>query len=97
GTHTRLEIQHFFEVYKDLEPGKSVEGAHWAGREEAEQVVVEALERAKAAGLTTARWRMPSHDAQTQAEEVEAWSESHAEAAERARGELATKDNPLSD
>ena len=32
----RLEIQHFFEVYKDLEPGKSVEGAHWVGREEAE-------------------------------------------------------------
>src|ERR1700678_734894 len=28
----RLEIQHFFEVYKDLEPGKSVEGSHWAGR-----------------------------------------------------------------
>jgi len=25
----RLEIQHFFETYKDLEPGKSVEGAHW--------------------------------------------------------------------
>ena len=23
------EIRHFFEVYKDLEPGKSVEGAHW--------------------------------------------------------------------
>ncbi len=32
----RLEIQHFFEVYKDLEPGKSVEGATWAGRAEAE-------------------------------------------------------------
>ena len=32
----RLEIQHFFEVYKDLEPGKSVEGATWAGREAAE-------------------------------------------------------------
>ena len=32
----RLEIQHFFETYKDLEPGKSVEGAHWAGRQEAE-------------------------------------------------------------
>ena len=29
----RLEIQHFFEVYKDLEPGKSVEGADWAGRD----------------------------------------------------------------
>ena len=32
----RLEIQHFFETYKDLEPGKSVEGAHWTGRIEAE-------------------------------------------------------------
>jgi inorganic pyrophosphatase len=32
----RLEIQHFFETYKDLEPGKSVEGAHWTGREAAE-------------------------------------------------------------
>jgi inorganic pyrophosphatase len=32
----RLEIQHFFETYKDLEPGKSVEGAHWTGRVEAE-------------------------------------------------------------
>ena len=32
----RLEIQHFFETYKDLEPGKSVEGAHWTGRTEAE-------------------------------------------------------------
>ena len=29
----RLEIQHFFETYKDLEPGKSVEGAHWTGRD----------------------------------------------------------------
>ena len=55
----RLEIQHFFETYKDLEPGKSVEGAHWAGREEAERVVREAIERAKDAGMTTARWRMP--------------------------------------
>ena len=27
----RLEIQHFFEVYKELEPGKSVEGANWVG------------------------------------------------------------------
>ena len=35
----RLEIQHFFETYKDLEPGKSVEGAHWAGKAEAEAEV----------------------------------------------------------
>jgi inorganic pyrophosphatase len=32
----RLEIQHFFEVYKDLEPGKSVEGATWVDRAAAE-------------------------------------------------------------
>jgi inorganic pyrophosphatase len=31
----RLEIEHFFEVYKDLEPGKSVEGSHWEGRDSA--------------------------------------------------------------
>ena len=43
----RLEIQHFFETYKDLEPGKSVEGAEWVGRSEAEQEVKDSLERAK--------------------------------------------------
>ena len=41
----RLEIQHFFEVYKDLEPGKSVEGASWAGRVEAEAEIVNSRER----------------------------------------------------
>ncbi len=41
----RLEIQHFFEVYKDLEPGKSVEGANWVGREEAEAEVTASRER----------------------------------------------------
>ena len=43
----RLEIQHFFEVYKDLEPGKSVEGASWVGREAAEDEVRASYERAK--------------------------------------------------
>ena len=41
----RLEIQHFFEVYKDLEPGKSVEGAHWVGREEAEEEIRQSFRR----------------------------------------------------
>ncbi len=41
----RLEIQHFFEVYKDLEPGKSVEGANWVGREEAEAEVLASRKR----------------------------------------------------
>ena len=43
----RLEIQHFFETYKDLEPGKSVEGANWVGRAEAEQEILDSVERAK--------------------------------------------------
>ena len=46
----RLEIQHFFEVYKDLEPGKSVEGAEWVGRTEAEAEVVASFERFKKNG-----------------------------------------------
>ena len=41
----RLEIQHFFEVYKELEPGKSVEGASWATRAEAEQEVLDSYQR----------------------------------------------------
>jgi inorganic pyrophosphatase len=43
----RLEIQHFFEVYKDLEPGKSVEGAKWVGRADAEAEIVASFERLK--------------------------------------------------
>ena len=43
----RLEIQHFFEVYKDLEPGKSVEGATWAGRTDAEAEIQESRDRYK--------------------------------------------------
>ena len=46
----RLEIQHFFEVYKDLEPGKSVEGAEWVGHAEAEAEVNASFERAKTEG-----------------------------------------------
>lgn len=40
------EIQHFFESYKDLEPGKSVEeGSAWAGRAEAEAEIVASQKR----------------------------------------------------
>ncbi|GAB3744782.1 inorganic pyrophosphatase [Microlunatus parietis] len=42
-----LEVEHFFTVYKDLEPGKSVEGATWTGVEEAEKEVRASFERAK--------------------------------------------------
>ena len=43
----RLEIQHFFEVYKELEPGKSVEGASWVGHSEAEAEIEASYQRFK--------------------------------------------------
>jgi inorganic pyrophosphatase len=42
---SRHEIAHFFEVYKDLEPGKSSEVWGWHGRAEAEAALVEARDR----------------------------------------------------
>ena len=41
----RLEIQHFFEVYKDLEPGKAVEGATWANRADTEVEIEASVQR----------------------------------------------------
>jgi inorganic pyrophosphatase len=41
----KLEIEHFFQVYKDLEPAKSVEGSTWAGRAAAEEEIKRAYER----------------------------------------------------
>lgn len=40
-----LEIRHFFEVYKDLEPGKSVAGASWTGRGDAVAEITAARRR----------------------------------------------------
>ncbi len=42
----RAEIQHFFEIYKELEPGKSVEGATWVGRADAEREIKASWKRA---------------------------------------------------
>ncbi|AXI76352.1 inorganic diphosphatase [Peterkaempfera bronchialis] len=50
-TFDLMEIQHFFEVYKELEPGKSVEGSHWEGRAEAEAEIGNSRRRL----LTTAQ------------------------------------------
>ena len=44
------QIQHFFEHYKDLEPGKWVKVAGWGDAEEAKRLIVEAIERAKTSG-----------------------------------------------
>ncbi|GAA4682624.1 inorganic diphosphatase [Gordonia humi] len=38
-------IAHFFERYKDLEPGKSVTPGGWVGKDEASKVVQAAIER----------------------------------------------------
>jgi len=47
---TRRQIQHFFERYKDLEPGKWVKIVGWEGADVARRLVTEAIEREKAAG-----------------------------------------------
>jgi inorganic pyrophosphatase len=45
---TIKQIQHFFEHYKDLEPGKWVKIYGWKGSKEAGELILEAIERAKA-------------------------------------------------
>jgi inorganic pyrophosphatase len=49
----RLEIQHFFEVYKALEPGKGVADVHWIGRDAAEQEIRASWQRAREAESAT--------------------------------------------
>ena len=41
----KAEIQHFFERYKDLEPGKWVKGEGWDDLPAAEKMVQEAIDR----------------------------------------------------
>jgi inorganic pyrophosphatase len=47
--HTRREIEHFFETYKNLE-GKSVTVSGWLGRDDAHRVISEAWERFRGGG-----------------------------------------------
>jgi inorganic pyrophosphatase len=44
---TLLQIQHFFEHYKDLEPGKWVKIGDWMGAKTAQKMIMEAIARAK--------------------------------------------------
>ena len=46
---TLQQIEHFFEHYKDLEPGKWVKIGDWRDAAEARRMIVEAIERAKTA------------------------------------------------
>ncbi len=44
---TLQQIQHFFEHYKDLEPGKWVKISGWGDADEARRFIAEAIERAR--------------------------------------------------
>jgi inorganic pyrophosphatase len=46
---TLEQIQHFFEHYKDLEPGKWVKVQGWGDAAEARSLIMEAIERARLA------------------------------------------------
>ncbi|MGH6778357.1 MAG: inorganic diphosphatase, partial [Bradyrhizobium sp.] len=41
------QIRHFFEHYKDLEPGKWVKVKRWGSPEDAHKLIAEGIERAK--------------------------------------------------
>ena len=47
---TLEQIQHFFEHYKDLEPGKWVKMIGWGDAAEARRFIADAIARAKAKG-----------------------------------------------
>lgn len=42
---TRDQIEHFFQHYKDLEPDKWARIDHWGGRDEARQMILDAIAR----------------------------------------------------
>jgi inorganic pyrophosphatase len=48
-TYLTAEIGHFFDIYKELEPGKSSDVRGWQDRAEAERVIEEARDRVGAA------------------------------------------------
>ncbi len=45
---TREQMRHFFEHYKDLEPGKWVKVVRWGNAAEAKKMILEGIERYKA-------------------------------------------------
>jgi inorganic pyrophosphatase len=48
--HVTGEIGHFFDIYKELEPGKRTDVRGWQDRAAAEQVIAEAFARARGSG-----------------------------------------------
>jgi inorganic pyrophosphatase len=52
---TLQQIQHFFEHYKDLEPGKWVKVVRWGDAADAQRLILEGVERAKSAKESAAK------------------------------------------
>ena len=44
---TRSQIEHFFQHYKDLEPGKWVKIVRWGDAASAREIIVDAIARAR--------------------------------------------------
>jgi len=49
GAEQRNEIEHFFTIYKDLEPDKRTSTRGWSGPDEARQTIEDARKRAQSA------------------------------------------------
>lgn len=47
---TREQVEHFFQHYKDLEPGKWVKISHWGDVTEAKELITDAIERVAGKG-----------------------------------------------
>jgi len=56
---TLEQIQHFFEHYKDLEPGKWVKIIGWGDAAEAKELIVAAIEREKRVPAYAQPWLLP--------------------------------------
>ncbi len=54
------QIRHFFEHYKDLEPGKWVKIAGWGDADEAKRYILESIERGKEASWPMHERRKPT-------------------------------------
>ncbi len=54
------QIEHFFTHYKDLEAEKWVRVGHWKGRDDAMQIILDSIERAKAATAAASESRVIS-------------------------------------
>jgi inorganic pyrophosphatase len=53
--HLTAEIGHFFDIYKELEPGKSTDVRGWQDRAAAERVIRDAQERVASPGTGAAK------------------------------------------